>query len=161
MDFIFIEELRVKAWVGIYAREKTGPQTVELNLTFGVPDAAAEHDDIADTIDYAVVTERIRRELGERHFNLIESLGEFVVKLLFEEFGAPWVKLKVGKIGVMKDVRRVGVYIQRSKAGVVVPPAACAPAGARLSSPPAPAWAAARAAGRAGGSRPGSRAARR
>ena len=42
MDFIFIEELRVKAWVGIYAREKTGPQTVELNLTFGVPDAAAE-----------------------------------------------------------------------------------------------------------------------
>ena len=47
MDFIFIEELRVKAWVGIYAREKTGPQTVELNLTFGVPDAAAEHDDIA------------------------------------------------------------------------------------------------------------------
>jgi len=161
MDFIFIEELRVKAWVGIYAREKTGPQTVELNLTFGVPDAAAEHDDIADTIDYAVVTERIRRELGERHFNLIESLGEFVVKLLFEEFGAPWVKLKVGKIGVMKDVRRVGVYIQRSKAGVVVPPAALAPAGARLSSPPAPAWAAARAAGRAGGSRPGSRAARR
>ena len=89
-----------------------------------MPDAAAEHDDIADTIDYAVVTERIRRELGERHFNLIESLGEFVVKLLFEEFGAPWVKLKVGKIGVMKDVRRVGVYIQRSKAGVVVPPAA-------------------------------------
>ena len=124
MDFIFIEALRVKARVGIYPRERVTEQTLELNLTFGVPDAAAEHDDIADTIDYAVVTERIRRELGERHFNLIESLGEFVVKLLFEEFGAPWVKLKVGKIGVMKDVRRVGVYIQRSKAGVVVPPAA-------------------------------------
>ena len=41
MDFIFIEEMRVKAWVGIYKREKTGPQTVELNLTFGVPEAAA------------------------------------------------------------------------------------------------------------------------
>ena len=124
MDFIFIEELRVKAWVGIYEREKTGPQTVELNLTFGVPETAAEHDDIADTIDYAVVTARIRRELGERHFNLIESLGEFVVQLLFEEFGAPWVKLKVAKIGVMKDVRRVGVHIQRSRAGVTIPPAA-------------------------------------
>src|SRR5690606_37540290 len=124
MDFIFIEELRVKAWVGIYEREKTGPQTVELNLTFGVPDSAAEHDDIGDTIDYAEVAARIRRELGERHFNLIESLGEYVVRMLFEEFGAPWVKLKVAKIGVMKDVRRVGVYIQRSKAGVVVPPAA-------------------------------------
>ena len=124
MDFIFIEEMRVKAWVGIYEREKTGSQTVELNLTFGVPEAAAEHDDIADTIDYAVVTARIRRELGERHFNLIERLGEFVVILLFEEFGAPWVKLKIAKIGVMKDVRRVGVHIQRSRVGVVVPPTA-------------------------------------
>ena len=43
---------------------------------------------------------------------------------LFEEFGAPWVKLKVAKIGVMKDVRRVGVHIQRSRAGIVVPPTA-------------------------------------
>ncbi len=50
-------------------------------------DLTAEHDDIADTIDYAVVTARIRRELGERHFNLIESLGEFVVNLLFDSLG--------------------------------------------------------------------------
>ncbi len=121
MDFIFIEELRVRAWVGIYAREKTGPQTVELSLTFGVPDTAAARDDIADTIDYAVVIERIRAELAARHFNLIESLGEFVVRLLFEEFGAPWVKLRIAKIGVMKDVRRVGVFIQRGREGVEPP----------------------------------------
>ena len=121
MDFIFIEELRVRAWVGIYARKKTGPQTVELSLTFGVPDTAAARDDIADTIDYAVVIERIRAELAARHFNLIESLGEFVVRLLFEEFGAPWVKLRIAKIGVMKDVRRVGVFIQRGREGVEPP----------------------------------------
>lgn len=122
MDFIFIEELRVKAWVGVYAREKTGQQTVELNLTFGVPEAAAQHDDIADTIDYAVVTQRIREELAVRHFNLIESLGECVVQMLFDEFRAPWVKLRVAKIGVMKDVRRVGVFIQRGRDGVTLPP---------------------------------------
>ncbi|AUN94266.1 dihydroneopterin aldolase [Pseudazoarcus pumilus] len=117
MDFIFIEELRVQAWVGVYPREKAAPQTVELNLTFGVPDAAAEHDDLADTIDYAEVVARIRRELQERHFNLIETLGEFVVHLLFDEFGAPWVKIRIAKIGVMKDVRRVGVFIQRGRDG--------------------------------------------
>lgn len=122
MDFIFIEELRVQAWVGIYEREKAAPQTVELNLTFGVPDAAAEHDDIADTINYAEVIDRIRCELADRHFNLIETLGEFVVKLLFDEFGAPWVKIRIAKIGVMKGVRRVGVFIQRGKDGVALPP---------------------------------------
>lgn len=122
MDFIFIEELRVQAWVGIYPREKAAPQTVELNLTFGVPDAAAEHDDIADTINYAEVIERIRQELAGRHFNLIETLGEFVVHLLFDEFGAPWVKIRIAKIGVMKGVRRVGVFIQRGKDGITLPP---------------------------------------
>lgn len=124
MDFIFIEELRLQAWVGIYEREKAAPQTVELNLTFGVPDAAAEHDDIADTIDYAAVTERIRAELAHRRFNLIESLGEFVVNLLFDEFGAPWVKIRIAKIGVMKGVRRVGVFIQRGRGGAVPPASA-------------------------------------
>ena len=122
MDFIFIEELRVQAWVGIYPREKIAPQTVELHLTFGVPDAAAEQDDIADTINYAEVIERIRGELAERHFNLIETLGEFVVNLLFDEFGAPWVKIRIAKIGVMKGVRRVGVFIQRGREGVTLPP---------------------------------------
>lgn len=121
MDFIFIEELRVQAWVGIYPREKAALQTVELNLTFGVPDAAAERDDIDDTINYAEVVERIRRELADRHFNLIETLGEYVVSLLFNEFGAPWVKIKIAKIGVMKDVRRVGVYIQRGQDGHSLP----------------------------------------
>jgi len=124
MDFIFIEELRVQAWVGIYSREKAAPQTVELNLTFGVPDSAAEHDDIADTIDYAEVIARIRVELAERHFNLIETLGEFVVNLLFDEFRAPWVKIRIAKIGVMSGVRRVGVFIQRGRDGISLPPTA-------------------------------------
>lgn len=121
MDFIFIEDLRVQARVGIYPRERVTEQALELNLTFGVPDAAAEHDDIADTIDYAKVIERVREELASHQFNLIETLGEFVVNLLFDEFGAPWVKLAIAKIGVMKGVRRVGVFIQRGRNGVAPP----------------------------------------
>jgi 7,8-dihydroneopterin aldolase/epimerase/oxygenase len=123
MDFIFIEELRVEARVGIYPREKAVPQILELNMTFGVPDAAALRDDIADTIDYAMVIARIREELARHHFNLIETLGEFVVNLLFEEFRAPWVRIRIAKIGVMKGVRRVGVFIQRGREGALLPDA--------------------------------------
>ena len=62
-------------------------------LTFGVPDEAAQDDDIAKTIDYAVVIERVRDELAARHFNLLETLGEYVIGLLLDEFRAPWVKM--------------------------------------------------------------------
>ena len=115
MDRIFIDELRVEAWVGIYPRERAARQTIEISLEFGVPDAAAQHDDIADTIDYAEVIARIRKELDERHFNLLETLGEYVIGLLLNEFGAPWVKISIAKMGIMKGVRRVGVQIERSR----------------------------------------------
>lgn len=115
MDFIFIEELRVDAHVGIYERERVAAQPIEITLTFGVPDEAAQDDDIAKTIDYAKVIERIRSELATRHFNLLETLGEYVIALMLDEFQAPWVKISIAKLGVMKGVRRVGVQIERAR----------------------------------------------
>ena len=96
-------------------REKAAPQTLEIHLTFGVPDEAARDDDIAKTIDYAVVIARIRAELAERHFNLLETLGEYVIGLMLDEFRAPWVKISIAKLGIARGVHRVGVQIERSR----------------------------------------------
>ena len=116
MDFIFIDDMRVDAQVGIFEREQAAPQTLEISLTFGVPDEAARDDDIDKTIRYDAVIDRIRAELATRHFNLLETLGEYVIGLLLNEFGAPWVKISIAKMGIMKGVRRVGVQIERSRA---------------------------------------------
>jgi dihydroneopterin aldolase len=115
MDFIFIEDMRVEAHVGIYDRERAAPQTLDLSLTFGVPDEAAQDDDIAKTIDYAVVIARIRTELAARHFNLLETLGEYLIGLLLDEFRAPWVKVSIAKVGIARGVKRVGVQIERAR----------------------------------------------
>lgn len=115
MDFIFIEALRVEAHVGIYPRERATAQTLEIELTFGVPDEAAQRDDIADTIDYAAVIARIREELAGHHFNLLEALGEHIIAVMLEHFKAPWVKISIAKVGVARGVRRVGVFIERGR----------------------------------------------
>ncbi|HEX8986826.1 MAG TPA: dihydroneopterin aldolase [Rhodocyclaceae bacterium] len=116
MDFIFIDDMRVEAHVGIYPRERAAPQSLEISLTFGVPDEAARDDDIAKTIDYATVIERIRQDLAEKHFNLLETLGEHVIGMMLDEFRAPWVKISIAKVGIARGVRRVGVQIERSRA---------------------------------------------
>lgn len=115
MDIIFIEEMRAQTWIGIYPREKAMPQTVEISLHLGVSTTSAgASDDIRDTVDYAVVVERLRGELAARHFNLLEKLAEFIATWLIESFAVQWVRVSVAKLGMMPGVRRVGVIIERS-----------------------------------------------
>jgi dihydroneopterin aldolase len=119
MNSIFIEGLRVDARVGIYSRERATTQVVEFDLNFGIPETSVIHDDIARSIDYAEVIDIIHAELGQRHFNLIETLGEFVADLLCARFFTPWVRVWVSKPGVLKGVRRVGAHIQRGEQNTI------------------------------------------
>ena len=116
MDLIFIDELRLPTLIGIYPREKNIRQTVEISLQIGTSTArAGASDDITHTIDYATVVARLRHELAAQHFNLLERLAEFIATLLLEEFKASWVRLSIAKLGMMSDVRRVGVTIERGQ----------------------------------------------
>ena len=117
MDIIFIDELRVTTLIGIYPREQSVPQTLEISLQIGTSTAnAGSSDDIQDTIDYASVVERLRSDLEQSHFQLLEKLAEHVASLLIKDFGACWVRVSVAKLGVMRGVRRAGVIIERSHA---------------------------------------------
>lgn len=114
MDIIFIDDFRLSTLIGIYARERAVPQTIEMSLQIGTSTTGAgASDDIGDTINYAVVVDRLRSELATRHFNLLETLAEYVASLLLDDFGAIWVRVSIAKLGVMRDVRRVGVMIER------------------------------------------------
>ena len=67
---------------------------------------------VADTIDYAVVIERIRAVLVEQHYGLVENLAEHVAQIILKEFHAPWVRVSIAKIGAQQNARRVGVVIE-------------------------------------------------
>ena len=115
MDIIFIDSFRVETLIGIYPRERIVPQPVVFDLKIGhATSAAGASDDIHDTIDYAEVVKRLRAELAEKHFLLLEKLAEFVATVLLKDFGAQWVQVSVAKLGMMPGVARVGVVIERS-----------------------------------------------
>jgi 7,8-dihydroneopterin aldolase/epimerase/oxygenase len=116
MDIIFLREIRLDARVGIYKREKAITQTVELDLELALPDDRVfKSGKVADTIDYAVVVERIRAALVEQHYGLVENLAEHVAQIILKEFRAPWVRVSIAKIGAQPNARRVGVVIERGK----------------------------------------------
>jgi 7,8-dihydroneopterin aldolase/epimerase/oxygenase len=116
MDIIFIRELRLQAAVGVYKRERGTRQTVQFDIEIGLPGShAAKTDKVADTIDYASVIERIAAALEARHFGLVETLADHVANMILADFGAPWVKVSVAKLGALKSAKQVGVIVERSQ----------------------------------------------
>ncbi|MDR0736265.1 MAG: dihydroneopterin aldolase [Zoogloeaceae bacterium] len=118
MDIIFIEDLRIKARIGIHPWEKAVPQTLALDISLGVASTAlaAGSDDIRNTVDYAAVGACLRAELPTRHFNLLETLAEFAAALILEAFAVQWVRLSVAKPGALPNAGRAGVVIERAAA---------------------------------------------
>ena len=74
---------------------------------------AAKSGKIGDTIDYSKIVARIEQLLVERHFLLLEKAGASIADLITREFGAPWVKVSIAKLGALRNVKRMGVTIER------------------------------------------------
>ena len=116
MDAVFIRQLRLQAWIGLYRHEKIAPQTIELDLEIALPQGSPvfRTGKVADTIDYGVVVEHVRSLVAKERFGLVESLAERIAASILAEFGSPRVKVSIAKLGVLRDARQVGVVIERS-----------------------------------------------
>lgn len=118
MDAILVRDLRVEALIGIHRRERHVKQTLSIDLDIGIPGTAVfSSDKVADTIDYEQVALRIRGLASAQHYRLVETFAERVASLLTAEFGAPWAKVSVAKIGILPNAKFVGVTIERTRPG--------------------------------------------
>ena len=116
MDIIFISELKIDTLIGIYEWEQQAPQTIQLDLEVGLPGQhAAKSGKIADTIDYSKIVGRVEQLFREQHFLLLEKAGATVANVITSEFKAPWVKVSIAKLGALRNVKRLGVTIERGK----------------------------------------------
>lgn len=115
LDVIFIEGFEAPTVIGIHSGEHV-PQPVRIDLAAGVPRAGAcDSDDIADTLDYSEIRLALHRLLQEHGVKLLEALAESIARMLIDEFGAHWVRVKVAKPRKFADVDAVGVLIERRR----------------------------------------------
>ncbi len=116
MDNIFISELKIETLIGIYEWEQTVPQTIQLDLEVGLPGRhAAKSGSIDDTIDYSKIVGRIEQLLRDEHFQLLEKAAEAIADMILGEFGAPWARISIAKLGALRNVKKLGITIERGK----------------------------------------------
>jgi dihydroneopterin aldolase len=125
LDLILIEGFVGETVIGIHETELLRPQPLVIDLHMGLRRArACATDQIADTIDYGVVCERLRDLMVEHKLQLLEAFADSIADILIREFGAHWVRVKVVKPNKFSDVDAVGVQIER-----VAPPPGDRPSG--------------------------------
>ncbi|PKO47176.1 MAG: dihydroneopterin aldolase [Betaproteobacteria bacterium HGW-Betaproteobacteria-22] len=116
MDIIFLNEVKVQTRLGVPEWERMTPQTILLDIEIAYDlTNACKSDDVADTIDYGIVVNRIRQTLAENSFQLVEALAEHICQLILKEFGALSVKIKVAKPAILPGLKALGVIIERSR----------------------------------------------
>ncbi len=116
MDIIFLEQLRADTVIGIYDWERGIRQPVLVDLELGVNlDRCARSDKIADTLDYKKVSRRVVEFVEGSQFHLVEALACALAKLLQEEFGVSWLRLRINKPGALRRSHGVGVVLERGR----------------------------------------------
>ena len=116
MDIVFLRDLRIETVIGIYDWERKIRQEVILDLEMGCDvRKAAASERIEAALNYTAVAKRLIAFVGASEFQLVETLAERCAEILLQEFGIPWVRLSLNKIGAVSGARDVGVLIERGE----------------------------------------------
>jgi dihydroneopterin aldolase len=114
MDIIYLHDLRIETTIGVYSWERQLKQTLIFDLEMGTDIRAAGHSDsIRDTLNYKDVSKRLVSFVQQSQYQLVEALAEAIAQILSDEFKLPWFRLKINKKGALRNVRDVGIIIER------------------------------------------------
>lgn len=118
-DRLIIERLEFQGYCGVSEAEREAPQpmAVDLELALDMAPAAAT-DDLARTVDYLRVTERVLAIAQDQRFHLLETMAERMAQAILSEFPVSEVTLWVRKLKPpVKGVREsTGAKITRQAA---------------------------------------------
>ena len=116
MDIIYLHNLRVETVIGVWEWERRIRQTLLIDIDLGVDvSRAGETDDIADTVDYKAVSDRVIDFTAGSDFHLIEALAGQIAAIVLKEFNVGWIRVQINKQGVVRHVRDIGVIIERGE----------------------------------------------
>ena len=106
------------ALCGILDEELVRAQPFELDVVIETDLAAAgSSDDLADTIDYGGLTDRLVAMALERHHGLMEHLVERLAKAVLADERVAAVEITIRKLRppVAHDLHSAGVWMRRTR----------------------------------------------
>jgi dihydroneopterin aldolase/2-amino-4-hydroxy-6-hydroxymethyldihydropteridine diphosphokinase len=125
MDRILIDDLRVLTLIGALPHERESPQPVRIDLSIGLDlRNAGRSDELADTVHYGLVCERVSDLVRDSKDVLLERLASKIadVVLAFDLVEVVDVTLTKLRPPIAEAVGSTAVVISRTRAEAAAPP---------------------------------------
>lgn len=117
MDWIEIDQLRLRCMIGFSPHERKDKQDVVISLRLGTDmRRAGETDSPDDAFNYRTVTKLIIRHVESSQYYLVEKMAAEIARICVVDCGAPYVQVRVHKPGALRFSDSVGVMIERTPA---------------------------------------------
>lgn len=116
-QWLCIDGLEASCTIGVTERERASKQRLVINLGLAVDfSAVGSSDEIADTVDYRLVSRRVVAEIEKSSFQLIEALAAHLGRTILAEFPRiDRVATEVWKPGALSGAKSVGAVIVSSR----------------------------------------------
>lgn len=112
---VFVRDLVLNCFIGVYDFEHDAKQRVRINLDLAVfeGDVTIVADDIQNVVCYEEITNAVRAVCDNGHINLVETMAEEIAIVCLDRAQVRSVRVRVEKLDVFEDASSVGVEIER------------------------------------------------
>ena len=117
-DRVEIRGLELLAYCGVLDEEQARKQPFRLDLDlYADLSQAGQSDDLAHTVDYGAVTDRVVAQISEERYQLVERMAQRVADLALESPMVSAVTVRVAKLRppIAVQVATAGARIHRRR----------------------------------------------
>lgn len=111
---VFIRDLVLESYIGIYNHEKNAPQKIRVNVDLSVmEDSRNLNDDIDNVVCYEKIANAIKTIVNSGHVHLVETLAENIAEMNLQDPRISCVRVRVEKLEAIENTTSVGIEIER------------------------------------------------
>ena len=113
---IIISDLILLISVGIHNFEKIKKQEVKFNVSIDInPSLIPTEAKLSSIVNYETIVKIITKLATNKHYELLETLAEYIFDELFINMNILNVKLKIEKTQIIKNTSSVGIEISKKR----------------------------------------------
>ncbi len=101
--------------IGIYDWEKDFPRKLLINIEMQTSNELAfTSEDIAQTIDYEVVYNNVKKIANSKKYQLIETLANDILQMICAQKYINYAKVEIDKLNIFPEVQACSVSIEKT-----------------------------------------------